>query len=56
MRAAVKITFERFFIMGADNKTKKSGNKKIVKSNKKQIKHDPQAESARTIFGKDKSE
>jgi hypothetical protein len=40
-------------IMGAENKSKKSGNdKKAAKSNKKQIKHDPQAESARTIFGK----
>lgn len=39
--------------MGTDNKGKKTGNqKKVVKFDKKQIKHDPQAESARTIFGK----
>jgi hypothetical protein len=41
--------------MGAVNKSKKKDNdKKTAKSDKKQIKHDPQAESARTIFGKDK--
>lgn len=43
--------------MGANsrNKSQKNKNEKVTKpNNKKQIKHDPQAESARTIFGKDK--
>ena len=31
-------------------------NKKAVKSDKKHIKHDPQAESARIIFGKEQQE
>ena len=36
--------------MGAEHKTKTDD--KRVKAGKKQIKHDPQAESARTVFGK----
>ena len=37
-----------------DPKKQKTGDNKVVKSNKKQIKHDPQAESARTVFGREK--
>jgi hypothetical protein len=40
--------------MDSKNKNAKSTNKNDGKSNKKKIKHDPQAESARIIFGKDK--
>jgi hypothetical protein len=41
--------------MDGEHKSRKTENKKIEKTNKKQIKHDPQAESARAVFGKDKS-
>lgn len=40
--------------MDSSVKNQKNGKKEDVKSVKKQIKHDPQAESARTKFGKDK--
>lgn len=42
--------------MEAENKLKntKNNRKEDGKSNKKRIKHDPQAESARTKFGKEK--
>lgn len=35
-----------------DNKSNKITKQKIERFHKKQIKHDPQAESARTKFGK----
>ncbi|MDR3645681.1 MAG: CPC_1213 family protein [Clostridia bacterium] len=41
--------------MSGENKPGKDvKSKKTEKSDKKKIKHDPQAESARTIFGKEK--
>ena len=43
--------------MSNGNSAQKTGNeRKTEKSVKKQIKHDPQAESARTKFGKRKPE
>jgi hypothetical protein len=40
--------------MDSSVKNQKSGKKADEKSDKKQIKHDPQAESSRIKFGKDK--
>jgi hypothetical protein len=40
--------------MDSKSKEPKAANKVKVKSVKKKIKHDPQAESARTIYGKGK--